>query len=666
MSEFNKISPFKFQLVQTFPFIAEDFDQATAYQLMSKIAEKLNESIELVNEYGDKYTELENFVNNYFQNLDVQDEIDEKLDELVRNGTLTSLIGNYVDPYIEEQSQRIAAIQNQVNTVASGSPAGVYATVSDLTSANPDHDRIYVVTATGKWYYHNGTAWTEGGTYQGTDLIDGSVTPRKLSFAQSTNQLFDYTSPNIITGWIGNNLNGSISSSASSYIGYIECLPNTTYTVTKLANTGSRLCVVETAVLPATNVQYSNKVGTTDPLANTTINNSYSITTSSTANYIAFFFYNSNADTTITLEQAAKGIMVNQGGTAAAWQPYALLDINDLLDKNNISPDKINESYLRLYEGTIDISFDNSLVTINAENFIGENGRERITVGENVSNEVTISGTGVLYLTATLSGNTVTSYQFENYQLRNKNHPIILTLFPQRQTWYTPFDYGNRIHGRNTDADNILSNKKMGGLGDSLIKGSSLGNTYTSLYLISQANNMTYTNYGINGNPIANPSNYQEGNNQGMCVRYTDMSNDLDYIVVLGGANDKRLDVPIGQNSDEVVTTFKGALNILIKGLLTKYPGKKILFMTNYNRTQDANNLGLHDIDYVDAMIEMCALYGIPCFDNYRKCGISWKTNIQTSWCDEGVYEGGSINRHLSPAGYEFLVPVYESLLKSI
>lgn len=666
MSEFNKISPFKFQLVQTFPFIAEDFDQATAYQLMSKIAEKLNESIELVNEYGDKYTELENFVNNYFQNLDVQDEIDEKLDELVRNGTLTSLIGNYVDPYIEEQSQRIAAIQNQVNTVASGSPAGVYATVSDLTSANPDHDRIYVVTATGKWYYHNGTAWTEGGTYQGTDLIDGSVTPRKLSFAQATNQLFDYTSPNIINGWIGNNLNGTISSSPSSYIGYVECLPNTTYTVTKLANTGSRLCVVETAVLPAANVAYSNKVGTTDPLANTTINNSYQITTSSTANYIAFFFYNSNADTTITLKQAAKGIMVNQGGSASPWQPYATLDINNLLEKNNISPDKLNESYLRLYEGTIDISFDNSLVTINAENFIGENGRERITVGENVSNEVTISGTGVLYLTATLSGNTVTSYQFENYQLRNKNHPIILTLFPQRQTWYTPFDYGNRIHARNTDADNILSNKKMGGLGDSLIKGSSLGNTYTSLYLISQANNMTYTNYGINGNPIANPSNYQEGNNQGMCVRYTNMSNDLDYIVVMGGANDKRLDVPIGQNSDEVVTTFKGALNILIKGLLTKYPGKKILFMTNYNRTQDANNIGLHDIDYVDAMIEMCALYGIPCYDNYRKCGISWKTNIQTSWCDEGVYEGGSINRHLSPAGYEFLVPVYETLLKSI
>ena len=649
-------------------------DSMSYYETLAWLCKYLEETViptvnqngQAVQELQGLYIQLQEYVVHYFDNLDVQQEINNKLDKMVQNGTLTTLIGNYINPFIEEQNQRISAIQNQVNLVASGSPAGVYATSSDLVADDPDHSRIYVVLADGYWYYYDGTNWTQGAVYQASEIQDGSVTPRKLSFSNTTHQLFDYTSPNIINGWIGNNLNGTISSSASSYIGYVECLPNTTYTVTKLANTGSRLCVVETADTPASGVAYSNKVGTTDPLANTTINNSYSITTSSTANYIAFFYYNSNADTTITLEQASKGIMVNQGGTALPWEPYATLDINNLLENNNISPNKINESYLRLYEGTIDINFDNSLVTINTENFLGENGRERITVASNVSNEVTISGTGVLCLTAILSGNTVTSYQFENYQLRNKNHPIILTLFPQRQTWYTPFDYGNRIHARNSEADNILSNKKMGGLGDSLIKGSSLGNTYTSLYLIAQNNNMTYTNYGINGNPISDPDNYSEGNNEGMCVRYSDMANDLDYIVVMGGANDKRLNVPIGNNSDNVVTTFKGALNILIKGLLTKYPGKKILFMTNYNRTQDANSLGLYDKDYVDAMIEMCSLYGIPCYDNYRNCGISWYTNIQTSWCDEGVYLGESINRHLSPAGYEFLVPVYETLLKSI
>lgn len=663
---YKNITPFKRFIVQNFPWINEDFDALTNVELMGKIIEKLNDLISNGYILEENMNSLYNFTKDYFETLDVTDEINAKLDEMASNGTLTTLIGNYVRPYIEEQNIRIAGIENQVNVVASGSPAGVYNTLNDLISDNPDHSKIYVVSSNGKWYWYNGTTWTEGGTYQATEIQDGSVTPRKLSFSESTNQLFDYTGSNIITGWIGNNLNGVISQSASSYIGYIPCRPNTTYTITKLANTGSRLCVAETSELPATGVSYKNKQGTTDPLSNTTINNSYSITTTGDAQYIIFFFYNSNADLNITLEQAKKGIMANTGGTSQPWQPYAILDINNLLKDNNINQGKLSENYLRLYEGTIDINFDNDLITINANNFIGVNGNQRIQVDENVNHEIAIAGTGVLYLTAIISNNIVTSFQLENYTMRNPAHPVILSVFKQNRTWFAPFNYGDRIHAKHDSSDNILSNKKMGGLGDSLIKGSTIGNTYTTLYQIAQNNNMEYVNYGINGNPISNPSNYNEGNNQGMCVRYTEMDNDLDYVVILGGANDKRLNVPIGNNNDNVVTTFKGALNILIQGLLTKYPTKKILFMTNYNRTQDANDLGLHDIDYVDAMIEMCGLYGIPCFDNYRKCGISWKTNIQTSWCDEGVYLGGTINRHLSPAGYEFLIPVYESILKSI
>ena len=663
---YKNITPFKRFIVQNFPWINEDFDALTNVELMGKIIEKLNDLISNGYILEENMNSLYNFTKDYFETLDVTDEINAKLDEMASNGTLTTLIGNYVRPYIEEQNIRIAGIENQVNVVASGSPAGVYNTLNDLISDNPDHSKIYVVSSNGKWYWYNGTTWTEGGTYQATEIQDGSVTPRKLSFSESTNQLFDYTGSNIITGWIGNNLNGVISQSASSYIGYIPCRPNTTYTITKLANTGSRLCVAETSELPATGVSYKNKQGTTDPLSNTTINNSYSITTTGDAQYIIFFFYNSNADLNITLEQAKKGIMANTGGTSQPWQPYAILDINNLLKDNNINQGKLSENYLRLYEGTIDINFDNDLITINANNFIGVNGNQRIQVDENVNHEIAIAGTGVLYLTAIISNNVVTSFQLENYTMRNPAHPVILSVFKQNRTWFAPFNYGDRIHAKHDSSDNILSNKKMGGLGDSLIKGSTIGNTYTTLYQIAQNNNMEYVNYGINGNPISNPSNYNEGNNQGMCVRYTEMDNDLDYVVILGGANDKRLNVPIGNNNDNVVTTFKGALNILIQGLLTKYPTKKILFMTNYNRTQDANDLGLHDIDYVDAMIEMCGLYGIPCFDNYRKCGISWKTNIQTSWCDEGVYLGGTINRHLSPAGYEFLIPVYESILKSI
>lgn len=42
-------------------------------------------------------TELENFVNNYFDNLDVQEEINNKLDEMVEDGTLPEIIATYLN-----------------------------------------------------------------------------------------------------------------------------------------------------------------------------------------------------------------------------------------------------------------------------------------------------------------------------------------------------------------------------------------------------------------------------------------------------------------------------------------------------------------------------------------------------------------------------------------
>ena len=41
------------------------------------------------------FVDLQNYVNNYFDNLDVQEEIDHKLDEMVEDGTLANILNNY-------------------------------------------------------------------------------------------------------------------------------------------------------------------------------------------------------------------------------------------------------------------------------------------------------------------------------------------------------------------------------------------------------------------------------------------------------------------------------------------------------------------------------------------------------------------------------------------
>ena len=49
-----------------------------------------------VQELQDKYIELKNFVDNYFDNLDVQEEINNKLDEMAESGELTDIIAQYL------------------------------------------------------------------------------------------------------------------------------------------------------------------------------------------------------------------------------------------------------------------------------------------------------------------------------------------------------------------------------------------------------------------------------------------------------------------------------------------------------------------------------------------------------------------------------------------
>lgn len=57
-------------------------------------------------------------------------------------------------------------LNNELSSLGSGAPAGVYATAAALSAAIPaGNANVYVVTADGNWYYWSGAAWTAGGVY---------------------------------------------------------------------------------------------------------------------------------------------------------------------------------------------------------------------------------------------------------------------------------------------------------------------------------------------------------------------------------------------------------------------------------------------------------------------------------------------------------------------
>lgn len=102
------LTPFKACVLQNFPFIEADFDAVTNYQLLCKVVEYLNKLIDNSNKQNDNISQLEqnfitlyNYVKDYFDNLDITDEIDKKIDELITSGELATFfkgIIGYVMP----------------------------------------------------------------------------------------------------------------------------------------------------------------------------------------------------------------------------------------------------------------------------------------------------------------------------------------------------------------------------------------------------------------------------------------------------------------------------------------------------------------------------------------------------------------------------------------
>lgn len=150
----TKIPHLRRFVLQNFPFIEEDFDALTDYQLICKVVEFLNTVITSQNEVIQQmidvtadFNQLSDYVDHYFDNLDIQEEINHKLDEMAENGTLEEIVSRYFEHIVITPLQFGAegdgvtddteSVQNAIdyaiaNGVALHIPDGTYL-VSQLT-----------------------------------------------------------------------------------------------------------------------------------------------------------------------------------------------------------------------------------------------------------------------------------------------------------------------------------------------------------------------------------------------------------------------------------------------------------------------------------------------------------------------------------------------------
>lgn len=104
MKKIETLTPFK-RMCVTIGNLPTSFVESMSYYeclcwlvdyLENTVIPTINNNAEAVIELQDAFTVLKNYVDNYFKNLDVQEEINNKLDDLVEDGTMAQIINENI------------------------------------------------------------------------------------------------------------------------------------------------------------------------------------------------------------------------------------------------------------------------------------------------------------------------------------------------------------------------------------------------------------------------------------------------------------------------------------------------------------------------------------------------------------------------------------------
>ena len=139
--------------------------------------------------------------------------------------------------------------------------------------------------------------------------------------------------------------------------------------------------------------------------------------------------------------------------------------------------------------------------------------------------------------------------------------------------------------------------------------------------------------------------------------RLSEMDTTADVVVFLGGTNDFMYDwTQIGEDTDRVNTTIKGAMHLICKHLVDTYPNKFIIWINSasayryqdgYTSPYSKNSLGYSGWEEGDAVKEVLRQYSIPLIDMAGEGGL---TPENSAWWDD--YDSPGTKVHPNSFGH--------------
>lgn len=151
----------------TIPVLPQVYgDELSYYELLNKVIERCNE-------IGITINELIDYVNHYFDSLDVQNMINKKLDEMAQDGTLADLINNKIFNDLNKKISDVAYSANE---------AKVYAKPPFYSYVDGVLDRTYrkLFYLGDKYYYPQGFCTSDDGNIKYVCLINPNDEVKKF------------------------------------------------------------------------------------------------------------------------------------------------------------------------------------------------------------------------------------------------------------------------------------------------------------------------------------------------------------------------------------------------------------------------------------------------------------------------------------------------------
>lgn len=654
------------------------FDESMSYYetlcgllsyLKDTVIPTVNNNANAVSELQNLYVELKTYVDDYFTNLDVQEEINNKLDKMTLDGTLTNLIKAYVDPIYQTyetsindkiilMNNNIQSINNKVDSATNGSPKGVYATLNDLITNNPNHDYIYLVTATGKWYYYDTTlsSWTAGGDYQSSGIAKKSITILNLDDSLQSNFNINYSKPitkeSYSSGYYYVNNGNVAQGSDNAWKCFTESLDvNKIYTYSGINN--AIICCL--------------------------------IITDNNGNII----YNSNPTKASGIHYVSDTVLINDNGCTAYFSfkedKFHTADTTMFRVLNNVYNNfkiKTQETSIR----TIANSYIAYANTISSD-------RVRITTANDYTTDIYQMCKGVTYKItykgySDARGYCITDLSTKLIDIPNDASSGTITFTAVQNGYIYLCNKSTNVTGTieiiykaidvniESTSKSILNNKKIAYEGDSIAEsrtGAMANNGGGYAKIIANLTNGTYINHAVGGGRLSSTIGITPAKHS-VVDNIAQLPSDADLYCIEGGVNDYFSGVPLGTfdpidyTSSLDITTISGALEQIFRYLISTYVGKPIIFVIIHKISNPFVIHGGYDFPTLrQRLIDICNKYSIPYYDAYNNSGLNGMITQQADAYLNANASGTTDGLHPNANGYKkYYVPQLISLMENV